>query len=1001
MSTGLSSSLGVYILPEAECLMMANWVDWMPRVYTVCQVRGLEPYLLGTILPPSQNISPTAPSPTPIPAPAPAPVDVAPIAAAAPAAATPAAAATLALPMHLPTLPTGPTLLPSQASPYGVAPLSAFFPIYPPTASAGTSIPVMYAATDTEWRERDTLAHAHIILNVADIPGSGLNTAGSAADAWRSLRNRFELRDPIVVQDMRMRLASTWYIDGTVVTEHFKTLQMLCDTANRASAAISEGEFCQMALMMFPVDGILGTVVMTLLTCQDSMVAESVLSSQEAQIRASALHRANLPAVGNPSTVAGTALITTQCPQCSHCNKLGHPTDKCWADGGAAEHRRPECDSGATFHYFADRRDFITYEPLLQPAEGCAAGPGGFTVAGKGTVVKDTIVQGKRVMRTLRAIHAPNMGQNLLSTRQFDREGGRVWTEGGRTIVVDAAGRRFAEAIAHARLNSARTIDEVIALSASQGKAADIATWHHHFSHIGMQATQRAIKAVDGMAVKPRNTPDAVCEDCLAGCQTRRPFNEVVEHETEVGKHIHGDLMGPMPTASLGGKRYTFGLRDGCSAWATIAFLASKTAEETLAAVKTFSSWLETQTGRPICRVRTDNGTEKRRNCMWTEHARCMMHDGGVPTHLWAEVLTTAVYVRNIVPSARNPASSAWEVVFGRCPHVEHLRAYGSVAYAKVPDERRTKLDGKTVKCLLVGYHGRDSYCLYKLASGHVFVSRDIVFDEGLGHWSRPPVATVEGETVEVEGRAIGDSEGDAEALKDADAAPTGVNKTLEPQDPRQLPNLDLPDPHTLPKPATSLSLPPNAPRHSTHLMRSSRAAHETREYEAHKTQAHRVGDDWAADNLIANLASHDGPLADPDFADSVLAFIADTARVLPKTLEEAMEHPELWQEAIEKELTKMLFAEKFDADGKITGRKARLVRKGYSQRFGVNFLWTSAAVVRLETVQTALALAAIMDLELWQVDFESAFLNAPIDSDIYMYQPRGFEEPGKEDWVC
>ncbi|THH12591.1 hypothetical protein EW146_g7551 [Bondarzewia mesenterica] len=51
--------------------------------------------------------------------------------------------------------------------------------------------------------------------------------------------------------------------------------------------------------------------------------------------------------------------------------------------------------------------------------------------------------------------------------------------------------------------------------------------------------------------------------------------------------------------------------------------------------------------------------------------------------------------------------------------------------------------------------------------------------------------------------------------------------------------------------------------------------------------------------------------------------------------------------------------------------------------------------------VLTALALAAIMDLELWQVDFESAFLNAPIDSDIYMHQPRGFKEHGKEDWVC
>ena len=48
-----------------------------------------------------------------------------------------------------------------------------------------------------------------------------------------------------------------------------------------------------------------------------------------------------------------------------------------------------------------------------------------------------------------------------------------------------------------------------------------------------------------------------------------------------------------------------------------------------------------------------------------------------------------------------------------------------------------------------------------------------------------------------------------------------------------------------------------------------------------------------------------------------------------------------------------------------------------------------------------ALALIAILDLELWQVDFKSAFLNTPIDSDIYIWQLASFKESRKEDWVC
>ncbi|THH05098.1 hypothetical protein EW146_g9995 [Bondarzewia mesenterica] len=300
-----STSLGVYILPEAERLTRANWPDWSARIYLVCQVRGLEPYLLGTILPPSTRTDPAVLGTTPS-IPATPPVVVA--APGSPATGTPATT-----PATTP-LPASPTLAhhaPAQASHYAPAAtsISAFFPIAIPAISAGL---VTYAASDNEWAERDMLARAHLVLNVADITGTSLVIGGSAADAWRSLRNRFELQDLIVVQDMCLRLTTTWYEDGTSITEHFKTMHELLNAANRAGAGISESEFCQMVLMTFPVDGILGTVVMTLLTCHDSMVAESVLSSQELQIRAAATRRANLSSNPASNIPGNTALVAAQ-----------------------------------------------------------------------------------------------------------------------------------------------------------------------------------------------------------------------------------------------------------------------------------------------------------------------------------------------------------------------------------------------------------------------------------------------------------------------------------------------------------------------------------------------------------------------------------------------------------------------------------------------------------------------------------------------------------------
>ncbi|KAG6476244.1 hypothetical protein ZIOFF_065482 [Zingiber officinale] len=64
-------------------------------------------------------------------------------------------------------------------------------------------------------------------------------------------------------------------------------------------------------------------------------------------------------------------------------------------------------------------------------------------------------------------------------------------------------------------------------------------------------------------------------------------------------------------------------------------------------------------------------------------------------------------------------------------PKVDHLRTFGSITYAKVQEEKRTKLEDKSQKYILLGYFENASgYKLYNPITQKLMVSRDMEFDE-------------------------------------------------------------------------------------------------------------------------------------------------------------------------------------------------------------------------------------------------------------------------------
>ncbi|GAU38979.1 hypothetical protein TSUD_378550 [Trifolium subterraneum] len=81
----------------------------------------------------------------------------------------------------------------------------------------------------------------------------------------------------------------------------------------------------------------------------------------------------------------------------------------------------------------------------------------------------------------------------------------------------------------------------------------------------------------------------------------------------------------------------------------------------------------------------------------------------------------------------------------------------------------------------------------------------------------------------------------------------------------------------------------------------------------------------------------------------------------------------------------------------KMIKHKARLVAKGFLQKQGLNYDEVFSLVARHETIRLVIALACSRRWSMFHLDVKSAFLNGPLEEDVYVKQPPDFELKYKE----
>ncbi|MCI08065.1 retrovirus-related pol polyprotein from transposon tnt 1-94 [Trifolium medium] len=136
-----------------------------------------------------------------------------------------------------------------------------------------------------------------------------------------------------------------------------------------------------------------------------------------------------------------------------------------------------------------------------------------------------------------------------------------------------------------------------------------------------------------------------------------------------------------------------------------------------------------------------------------------------------------ATYVMNRCPIFAVKDMTPEEAWSGVKPSVHHFRVFGCLAHSHVPNVHRKKLDGRSIKCVLLGVSEESkAYKLYDHVERKIIVSRDVMFEENKGwNWNKKKADKVN--------EIVSDTEDNNDVEVENEQAETGTNTIDEIED--------------------------------------------------------------------------------------------------------------------------------------------------------------------------------------------------------------------------
>ena len=630
-----------------------------------------------------------------------------------------------------------------------------------------------------------------------------------------------------------------------------------------------------------------------------------------------------------------------------------------------------------------DRSGMTNYVRLHNPRSIKLADNSILLAYGKGDVKVYVYNGPKKICLVLKEVlFVPDIKKKLLSLSTVTERGTAVkFNEKNCTIIID--GKVLSIGHRDGKLYRLNTEENNVACAYSmEGESSNLQLWHYRYGHLGYNNLKhlKETSMVNGLQFSSKDKATSICEGCAKGKQSREAFLKKSQNKaTQLMELIHSDV-GVVNVDSVGGSWYYMTFIDDFSSYTFVYFLKSKS--DVLAKFKEFVLLMENLTEKKVKTLRSDNGGEytsiefqqfytehginreltvpmtpeqngkaERMNRTLIESTRAMLHRAKMSSKFWAEALNTAVYLRNRSPTTALEGITPYECFHGEKPDVSNLRVFGCKAFAHVPKEKRSQLEGKSVNCIFVGYPSTSKgFKFYDIQNDKMFISRDAKFlendflhDDSRNAQNLPRLSTVFTE----EKHDMQNEESENEVATRKSTRKRAVPERFGTITVDWWKNEDID--------CSIATLDSIEPRSLNEALNGPNA------------------NKWknAADNEYQSLLSNDTwKLVDLPPGKNVIG-------------------------------CKWVFELKMNADGSISRYKARLVAQGYSQQAGLDYDEVFAPVARYTSIRTVLAIANALDLELHQMDVKTAFLNGELDTEIYMEQPSGYIDNQRPNMVC